>query len=466
MALFAMLYLAFMETRDYFTSKLAVDLALDRSSEQHLVVNFDITMMDLKCEYASIDVVSFLGKQQNVSKNVYKRAITAEGVQQEIAHPPNNRPKDIRLSDAKVTKTLEELHEDGEHAISLDEHTFKFALEDHEFVFVDFFAPWCSHCVVFAPTWETLAEVMDDTAEHRMHKEDYTDEEYESAKKLELPVFIGKVDCVVHQMLCFQNDIMQYPTIRLFINGKASHDYWGHRDVYNLVMFLKLAEESISETDRVAHAEQIAKHMMDITDEEKIWIEKTARQEEQNRKQWIPEEHPGCRITGSLLMDRTPGHFYIQAQSPNHDMSPYMTNVSHVVHHLDFGSRDYVEEHHHPHSDGVQPREFVESIQPMDGKTFVTTNLHEAHHHYLKLVATNLHSYQVLQSSQMSLYREDQVPEAKFIIDLSPIRITYRWSKRHWYDYVTSLMAIVGGTFTVVGMLASGVRVATTRARK
>ena len=141
MALFAMLYLAIMETRDYFSSKLAVDLVLDRSTEQHLVVSFDITMMDLKCEYASIDVVSFLGKQQNVSKNVFKRAITAEGVQQEIAHK-NTRPHDIRLSDAKVTQTLEELHEDGEHAISLDEHTFKFALEDHDFVFVDFYAPW------------------------------------------------------------------------------------------------------------------------------------------------------------------------------------------------------------------------------------------------------------------------------------------------------------------------------------
>ena len=310
---------------------------------------------------------------------------------------------------------------------------------------------------------------MDDTAANRVHKEDYSDEDYESAKKLELPVLIGKVDCVDHKMVCYQHGIMQYPTIRLYVNGKPYRDYYGHRDVYNLVMFVKLAEEAVSKTDRVAHAEQIAKHLMEITDEEKMWIEKTARQDDHDRKQqqqqqWNPKEHPGCRITGVLLMDRTPGHFYIQAQSPHHDMSPYMTNVSHVIHHLGFGSRVSGDEpavQHRPGRD-VQPHNFVESIQPMDGNAYVTTNLHEAHHHYLKLVSTNLNSYQVLQSSQIAMYREDQVPEAKFIIDLSPIRVTYRWSHRHWYDYITSLMAIVGGTFTVVGMLASGVRVAST----
>jgi hypothetical protein len=96
----------------------------------------------------------------------------------------------------------------------------------------------------------------------------------------------------------------------------------------------------------------------------------------------------------------------------------------------------------------------------MDGNVYVTQNLHEAYHHYLKLVSTNLYAYQILQSSQLALYKEDQVPEAKFIIDLSPIQVSYsRWTRR-WYDYITSLMAILGGTFTVVGMLESGLRVA------
>lgn len=141
MALIVIVSLAFMETRDYFTSKLQTDLALDRAYDKFLLVNFNITMMDLKCEYVSIDVVSFLGKQQNVTKHVEKWAVSAEGIQEEVLHR-NIQQHDIRLMDEKVTQTIEELHDDGEHAISLDDTTFKFALEDHEFVFVDFFASW------------------------------------------------------------------------------------------------------------------------------------------------------------------------------------------------------------------------------------------------------------------------------------------------------------------------------------
>ena len=100
------------------------------------------------------------------------------------------------------------------------------------------------------------------------------------------------------------------------------------------------------------------------------------------------------------------------------------------------------------------PHNFVESIQPMNapGIAYVTTNLHEAHHHCLKLLSTNLSLYQTLQSSQLAMYYpEDQVLEAKFIIDLSPIRFVYRdrANHRHWYHYITLLIDIVGGTFTV-----------------
>lgn len=316
----------------------------------------------------------------------------------------------------------------------------------------------CSHCRVFAPAWETLAEIMDDAAEEKMHKEDYTEQSYEYAKKMALPVLIAKVDCVDHATLCFEQQISGYPTVRLFINGKRyANDYWGHRDVYNMMMYLKIAEDNVKEPDRIAHAEQIAKHRMNITDEEKIWTETTVRRHDQTAKAWNPGDHPGCRLSGILWMDRTPGHFYIQAQSPHHDMSPHVTNVSHVVHHLSFGD-DRIRQ-----SQQVTPPGFEDSTKPMNGMDYVTTELHTAHHHYLKLVPTNLFSYQVLQSSQLSYYRDDQVPEAKFIIDLSPISVMYRWKTRRWYDYVTSLMAILGGTFTVVGMILSGVRVATTR---
>jgi hypothetical protein len=141
MALIVMIYLATMETKDYWSRKIQSNLALDRSADPKLRVNFNITMLDMKCDYASIDVVSFLGKQQNVTKNIQRWPIDSSGIQQSYAHR-NIRQSDLRLLDEKVTQTIEELHENGEHAISLDEKTLGYALEEHEFVFVDFFASW------------------------------------------------------------------------------------------------------------------------------------------------------------------------------------------------------------------------------------------------------------------------------------------------------------------------------------
>ena len=66
-------------------------------------------------------------------------------------------------------------------------------------------------------------------------------------------------------------------------------------------------------------------------------------------------------------------------------------------------------------------------------------------------------SYQMLAQSQLSHYEEDVVPEAKFIYDLSPVAISFREKTRKWYDYLTSVMAIIGGSFTVVGMMESTV---------
>ena len=46
--------------------RLVTDLSLDRSDDPRIRLNFNITMMDLRCDWAVIDVVSVLGTHQNV----------------------------------------------------------------------------------------------------------------------------------------------------------------------------------------------------------------------------------------------------------------------------------------------------------------------------------------------------------------------------------------------------------------
>jgi len=54
---------------------------------------------------------------------------------------------------------------------------------------------------------------------------------------------------------------------------------------------------------------------------------------------------------------------------------------------------------------------------------------------------------------QVMPYGEEDVPEAKFLYDVSPMAVVVQKKGRHLYDYITSLLAILGGTFTVVSLM-------------
>lgn len=60
----------------------------------------------------------------------------------------------------------------------------------------------------------------------------------------------------------------------------------------------------------------------------------------------------------------------------------------------------------------------------------------------------------MVQSSQIMKYGEDDVPEARFSYDLSPMSVAITTNGKPWYEFVTSLCALVGGTFTVFGLLS------------
>lgn len=149
-AVAAMTALFLLETGAYFRSKIVTDLAIDTNPDSKVRVNFNITMMDLSCDYAVVDVVSVLGTEQNVSSHINKWHVDAEGVRQRY-QGRNRNQHDIELFDPTVGTSLEELYDNGEDAISLDAETFQFAKHEQEYLFVDFYASWYVYfCVVGA----------------------------------------------------------------------------------------------------------------------------------------------------------------------------------------------------------------------------------------------------------------------------------------------------------------------------
>ena len=88
---------------------------------------------------------------------------------------------------------------------------------------VDFFAPWCGHCVQFAPefTW--------------------------AAKQLVGTARLGSVDCVAHQHLCSEQNVRAYPWIQAYLPGRSvkySGRLWG-QTVLNWVLSMLPNEVSL-----------------------------------------------------------------------------------------------------------------------------------------------------------------------------------------------------------------------------
>lgn len=116
------------------------------------------------------------------------------------------------------------------------------------------------------------------------------------------------------------------------------------------------------------------------SDEENEWADQVRRHRQRLHHSWVEADHPGCQLSGHLLLDRVPGNFHIQARSPHHDLVPHLTNVSHVIHSMSIGEPVVSK----LLGRGIQsgklkvPADMETKIAPMDGNVYINTELHEA----------------------------------------------------------------------------------------
>ena len=126
LAMVSMSTLFLLETKAYFSTTLGTDLSLNNNDDDpRIQLNFDITMMDLPCEHATVDVYSTVGFEKNVTKNIRKYPVDEDGVRQRF-EARNWHQDDVELWDPAVPDTIEDLHKDGEDAISLTEMSFPY----------------------------------------------------------------------------------------------------------------------------------------------------------------------------------------------------------------------------------------------------------------------------------------------------------------------------------------------------
>ena len=121
-AMVFMLVLFLAEFFAFLSITYQTNVVIDQSPENIVRINFNITVLDLPCEFAVIDVVDVLGtRSQNVTKNINKWQIDADGVRRNYAG--RNREMSRVLYDTHHPH-IDVLHQNGVHAVAVNSESF------------------------------------------------------------------------------------------------------------------------------------------------------------------------------------------------------------------------------------------------------------------------------------------------------------------------------------------------------
>lgn len=255
-----MLVLFIAELWAFLSSQVVTNVIIDPNTDSQLRINFNITVLDIPCEYLTIDVVDVLGtKKDNVTRNVNKWKVDEAGFRRNYEGRNTEQP-DIMHD---TGHDLELLHSNGIHAIQIDDSSFENFIGQHHYTFVNFFAPWCIWCQRLEPVWEAYAE-----------KNEID----------QMPVSIVSVDCVANMKTCMGQNVKAFPTLRLFKDGQAlPPDYRSDRTVEGFSEFIKT---------KIQSDEAVAK------------LDPASQQQHHERVKELHTEHPGCNLAGFLQVNR------------------------------------------------------------------------------------------------------------------------------------------------------------------
>ncbi|XP_074302449.1 protein disulfide-isomerase 5-4-like isoform X2 [Silene latifolia] len=325
----------------------------------------------------------------------------------------------------------------GEGSLALNGQNFERVSHEHDILVVNFYAPWCFWSNRLKPSWEKAAAII---------KERHDPE-------ADGRILLGKVDCTEQVDLCRRNHIQGYPSIRVFRKGTDLKDdhghhehesYYGDRDTESLVKFLESLLTSIPLENQHPALE-------DKSD---------------NKTQTIKRPAPpsgGCRIEGFVRVKKVPGNLVVSARSGSHSFDASKMNVSHFITELSFGMR-------------LSPRMLsdLKRIEPylgasherLSGQSYITqdqdSDANVTIEHYLQVVKTEVrtssghtlveeHEY----TAHSSLVHSPDIPVAKFHFELSPMQVLVMENPRSFSHFITNVCAIIGGVFTVAGILDS-----------
>eukprot|EP00301_Raphidiophrys_heterophryoidea_P004746 c1203_g1_i1.p1 GENE.c1203_g1_i1~~c1203_g1_i1.p1 ORF type:complete len:320 (+),score=58.47 c1203_g1_i1:640-1599(+) len=300
---------------------------------------------------------------------------------------------------------------------------------------INFYAPWCFWSNRLKPIWEHTAGFFKDNKR----------------------VFLGRCDCTrpENRILCHSNHIMAFPTIRVFRLGQThSHEYYdGERETSAFLDYVH------REVDGLKGASVVHDHNHG-DDKQPLALELDGQRFQNLGRETYEDTSrgpEGCMLTGFVMVNRAPGNFHIHARSGEHSFNVDNLNTTHLITSLTFGSPLSVREISNLN------KNMIPYINTLENQYFASNSFGITREHYIKVVHTNYYKLGGRSQAPMSTYQYttteteyvESPPSAKFSFDLSPTQIIVRQTRQPLANFVTSVCAIIGGVFTVIGLVDS-----------
>lgn len=162
----------------------------------------------------------------------------------------------------------------------------------------------------------------------------------------------------------------------------------------------------------------------------------------------------GCRMKTSFKINKVPGNFHVSTHASQ--TQPETSDMSHMVHALVFG--DHVE-----HLRNIPDSSFG----ALNNVVSRSSDSSASHDYIMKVVPTIYEplNQELLYPFQYTFAHREYSPYQHsgykvpatiwFRYELNPITVKYKESRQPLYHFMTTVCAIVGGTFTVAGIVDS-----------
>jgi hypothetical protein len=161
----------------------------------------------------------------------------------------------------------------------------------------------------------------------------------------------------------------------------------------------------------------------------------------------------GCLFEARFHVNKIPGNFHVATHSA--DKQPDAYDFGHEIHELSFGSKIR-----------KISQKGVGTFNALQGREKTDGNGMESHEYIMKIVPT---TYEDLGGTKLVAYQYTfayrsyvsfghggkAIPAIWFRYDLNPITVKYHETRPPLYHFLTTVCAIVGGTFTVAGIIDS-----------